>query len=195
MLPASPRKMDAGGKLNRKKPSSVPEKTIATNATSTRPVNQAITANVPLRIIPTDVASPSMPSIKLTELIAPRYQNNVMGIASSPSSSVQPKNCTRCMIRPLATRIAEAIGCPSSFCLPRSLKWSSVNPTATIVAQAASSPPRCHQCSAVSCSLRRAQRKDKQQDDQGRNKDGNAASQGGDALVQLALPIGPIGQV
>ena len=89
MLPASPRKIFAGGKLKNKKASRAPTRLADTRAVG--PPNgliRAIAQKAVPRITPTVLASPSIPSRRFTALIAPSRKKAVNGPASRPSSTV-----------------------------------------------------------------------------------------------------------
>src|SRR5687768_14598644 len=92
MLPASPRKIVAGGKLKRRKPSKAPANTAATTATADWPNQSAMTVMAAHRMMPMVVASPSMPSSRFSELMAPTSQNSVKGIENQPSAIFWPKS-------------------------------------------------------------------------------------------------------
>src|SRR6516225_2503372 len=88
MLPESPRKIRAGGKLNSRNPQRAPASAIDTSAKSKCSVRQAIHVNVPQITTPTVDASPSNPSSMLTAFIEPTSQTSVKTTPSQPSSNV-----------------------------------------------------------------------------------------------------------
>src|SRR5690606_22735053 len=100
ILPASPRKMLAGGKLNRRNPSSDPANTAATMATAGCSKYSAITVIAEQRIMPIVVARRSMPSSKLSELVAATSQESVNGTERYPRSMRSPNGETALISSP-----------------------------------------------------------------------------------------------
>ena len=116
MLPASPRKIVAGGKLKRRNPTRHAAKTAATRATSGgRPTSTAIPQIVADRIMPTVVASPSAPSSRFNAFTAPSNQNSVNGIAQTPRMMCRLNKLMVSITTPPAMRIAAASNWPISF--------------------------------------------------------------------------------
>src|SRR5262245_16610151 len=95
MLPESPRKIRAGGKLKRRKPASAPASEIDTNPNERLPVKQDIQVNVPQITNPTVDAKPSNPSSMLTAFMEPTNHTRVRAMPNQPSSKVYPKNQIR----------------------------------------------------------------------------------------------------
>jgi len=92
--PQSPMKLEAGGKLNSRKPSAAPAVIAASTPGCGRARSKAITVIAPAMIVQTPAASPSTPSEKLTTFIiatspitvstGPAFVTPALGKASVP---------------------------------------------------------------------------------------------------------------
>ena len=142
ILPASPKKILAGGKLNLKNPNRLPVNTAPTTATAVWPSSRAMIEIVAHRIMPIVVARPSMPSSKFREFMAPSNQKMVKATENGPSSILCSKITKDLISSPALITIAAATTCPSSLYRPRMPKRSSYNPKPTIHAPASNKPPR-----------------------------------------------------
>ena len=79
ILPASPRKIEAGGRLKKRNPRSDPDNAIARTALSGEPLCHESRAKPALTKQPTVVAIPSAPSIKFNALTAISSHRTVIG--------------------------------------------------------------------------------------------------------------------
>ena len=86
VLPESPRKIRAGGKLYMRKPASAPAKAAATTPSERAWVKQAMIASVRQMMSPMVAARPSRPSSMLKAFIDPTSQNRVRSKPDQPSS-------------------------------------------------------------------------------------------------------------
>ena len=97
-------------------------------------------AKASVMIKPMLVASPSIPSKRFRELIAPSIQQTVNGMANQPSGTCWLSSWNPSIDGPDATTIPAARTCPANFCRPRKLNRSSINPTAQIKTAATVKP-------------------------------------------------------
>src|SRR5262245_57208527 len=104
------------------------------------PAHSAIRAIAAAITEPTQPIIPSMPSIRFSELIAPRSQKAVNGMEKIPSGTFTPKK-SRFWIAPLSKiTMATATIWPTSLCRPRKTNRSSARPSAHRTAAAPSNP-------------------------------------------------------
>ena len=86
-LPESPRKILAGRKFQRRKPSRLPTRATLTASTPRWPRNEALTATATVVISAIPAASPSSPSMRFTALVMPTIHSTVMGRESRSNST------------------------------------------------------------------------------------------------------------
>ena len=88
MLPESPMKIEARGRLNAQKPSVTPIKTIIRRSREYWPCHQQSVPKHTNAIIAKPPAKPSKPSIKLIAFITPTIHKIVIGHDQSPRSMI-----------------------------------------------------------------------------------------------------------
>ena len=137
VLPASPRNIDAGLKLNFKNPRQLPAKAIVKKPKYCCPVIRATTKNDKEPIAVKPVANPSMPSKKLTAFVMPTTQITVRSTSPALPHQVLGKKLN---FTPHKIKVLEATTCPNNFHFAPKCFISSINPINNIIVPPMTTP-------------------------------------------------------